>query len=76
MALFKDIASDMQFVQMLLDEESVFVLPGSCFAYPNAFRLVTCASQQQLSDACDRIESFCARHRRADASASAGASKQ
>eukprot|EP00300_Choanocystis_sp_HF-7_P030964 c39994_g1_i1.p1 GENE.c39994_g1_i1~~c39994_g1_i1.p1 ORF type:complete len:453 (+),score=89.67 c39994_g1_i1:36-1361(+) len=57
-----DLGSDMVFVQKLLDEESVFVLPGQCFAYPNAFRIVTCPPRAALTEACDRIEAFCARH--------------
>jgi len=59
---FTDIKDDEDFAQKLLSEELVFVLPGACFQAPNFFRVVTCAPQKMLSDACDRIAAFCARH--------------
>jgi len=54
--------NDKDFSQRLLDEELVFVLPGSCFGIENYVRLVFCAPQTILEDACNRIESFCRRH--------------
>lgn len=35
------LADDVAFAQQLLEEESVFVLPGACFGKPNYFRIVT-----------------------------------
>ena len=46
----------------LLQEENVFVLPGSCFGIPNAFRLVFCAPAPTLQTATQRIVEFCKRH--------------
>lgn len=63
-AALKDVADDLAFVQMLLNEEGVFVLPGACFKMPNYFRIVYCAPQEVLGNAYDKIEAFCARHAR------------
>ena len=46
----------------LLQEENVFVLPGSCFGLPNAFRLVFCAPKPTLQACAQRIVDFCQRH--------------
>jgi len=58
----KDITDDVQFMQQLLEEESVFILPGSIFGAPNFFRLVICAPIPKLEIAYSRIEEFCRRH--------------
>jgi tyrosine aminotransferase len=68
---FQDLKSVEDFTQKLLDEEFVYVLPGSCFAAPEYFRLVFCAPEAKLQEACDRIERFCIRHRRAPKEAEA-----
>lgn len=59
---FKDIADDMEFTQKLLDEEHVFMLPGSCFGMKGFARIVFSAPKDKLSDAYDRIERFCKAH--------------
>jgi tyrosine aminotransferase len=59
---FKDIKSDLEFVQKLLAEESVLVLPGSIFQMPNFVRLVLCPTQEKLRCACSRLASFCHNH--------------
>lgn len=59
---FRDITDDMVFTQLLLDEESVFVLPGKCFGQPNVVRIVFCAPAAKLAEAYDRMEAFCRRH--------------
>eukprot|EP01006_Ploeotia_vitrea_P059791 TRINITY_DN74790_c0_g1_i1.p1 TRINITY_DN74790_c0_g1~~TRINITY_DN74790_c0_g1_i1.p1 ORF type:complete len:421 (+),score=228.41 TRINITY_DN74790_c0_g1_i1:64-1326(+) len=61
---FGDIADDVEFSQKLLDEEYVFVLPGSCFQAPNFFRIVFCAPLDVLEDAVKRMTAFAARHRK------------
>lgn len=58
-----DLADDFEFTQMLLDEESVFVLPGQCFGMKNYFRVVFSAPKDKLNIAYNRIASFCERHR-------------
>ena len=55
------VASDVDFAQRLLEEESVFVLPGQCFGTPNYFRIVTCPPLNKLGEAYDRIAAFCKR---------------
>ena len=56
------ITSDTTFCEALLQEENVFVLPGSCFGAENMIRIVYCAPSSVLSDAANRIRSFCLRH--------------
>lgn len=53
---------DMEFTEKLMEEESVFVLPGQCFQAANFVRIVFAAPQAVLSDAFFRIRSFCSRH--------------
>jgi tyrosine aminotransferase len=56
------IQSDVDFATLLLEEENVFVLPGSAFGVANVFRVVFCASEVTLSTASLRISEFCTRH--------------
>lgn len=59
------ITDDVAFCKMLLNEENVFLLPGAAFGIPMFARIVFCAPKEQLGAACDRIEDFCRRHRKA-----------
>jgi tyrosine aminotransferase len=53
----------LEFVQRLMAEESVLVLPGECFgAPPGYFRITFCAPLDKLSEAFGRIANFCHRH--------------
>lgn len=56
-----DITDDVSFSRILLQEESVFVLPGQCFRMPNFFRIVICPPKDKLQEAYDRLEQFCQR---------------
>ncbi|CAI5736715.1 unnamed protein product [Hyaloperonospora brassicae] len=56
------IKDDLDFTQKLLDEESVFVLPGQCFGMTGYFRIVFSAPHDVLADAYIRLEDFCRRH--------------
>ncbi|KAL4114962.1 hypothetical protein PRIC2_013858 [Phytophthora ramorum] len=56
------ITDDFDFTQKLLDEESVFVLPGQCFGMTNYFRIVFSAPQEVLTQAYSRLAEFCLRH--------------
>eukprot|EP00943_MAST-04B_sp_MAST-4B-sp1_P004285 g4285.t1 len=60
--MFDTISNDLEFTQCLLDEESVFVIPGSCFKMPNYFRVVFSAPHEKLKEAYERINAFCSRH--------------
>lgn len=60
---FKGFKSDVDFVEKLVEEESVFCLPGQCFRCPTPFvRIVFTPPEQQLRIAYQRIREFCARH--------------
>jgi tyrosine aminotransferase len=56
------IQNDIDFMTLLYREENVVVLPGTCFAFPNSFRVVFCAPIHILREAAHRIEQFCHRH--------------
>jgi tyrosine aminotransferase len=69
------IFDDMSFMKILLEEENVVVLPGCAFGLVGdteqsassvryAFRVVFCAPESVLTDAANRIASFCFRHKR------------
>jgi tyrosine aminotransferase len=57
-----DFVDDVEFSSKLLDEENVFVLPGTTFGYPNGFRVVFCCDEPILEAAAHRISRFCSRH--------------
>lgn len=56
------IQTDLDFTKLLLAEENVMVLPGSCFGVTNSFRVVFCAPVPILEEAASRILKFCQRH--------------
>jgi len=58
---FLDCPSDLLFAEKLLEEESVLVLPGTCFRAPGFVRIVTTVPEPVLQAAWDRVESFCSR---------------
>merc|ERR1719495_660860 len=62
MTRFPGISSDLQFVERLVSEESVFCLPGKCFNYPNYIRIVLTVPGPLLEEACNRIHEFCSTH--------------
>ena len=57
-----DIDDDVEFCKQIFAEESVHLLPGSCFGADNFFRVVICPPEPMLNEAWDRIELFIARH--------------
>jgi tyrosine aminotransferase len=56
--------NDVEFTETLWKEESVFVIPGSCFGWNGAVRIVLNAPSCVLTEACSRLQSFCERHSR------------
>ena len=52
---------DSQFTKELLEDQSGFVLPGTCFGAPQFFRIVTSPPREKLQEACERIKTFCAK---------------
>ncbi|KAG0556230.1 hypothetical protein KC19_11G036800 [Ceratodon purpureus] len=61
-AVFTDIRSDVEFASLLVEEESVVVLPGTAFGTPNWLRIVFATPLPQLEEAWDRIDLFCLHH--------------
>jgi tyrosine aminotransferase len=59
---FTDITSDVEFASLLVEEESVVVLPGAAFGAPNWLRIVFASPLPLLEEAWDRIDHFCLRH--------------
>ncbi|PAV67961.1 hypothetical protein WR25_14231 [Diploscapter pachys] len=53
---------DVLFAQNLIQEESVFCLPGSAFSAPGYIRLVLTCDEQIMREAADRIKEFCERY--------------
>jgi tyrosine aminotransferase len=56
------IQNDLDFMKLLLEEENVIVLPGTCFGFPNSFRVVFCSPVHILIEAAHRMGQFCHRH--------------
>ncbi|XP_044753018.1 tyrosine aminotransferase [Coccinella septempunctata] len=59
---FPEFKDGMTFGQKMIEEESVFCLPGECFEIPGFMRLVLTVPQNLMEEACDRIVDFCNRH--------------
>jgi tyrosine aminotransferase len=63
LTVFPKFPSDVEFSQELLDEQQLFVLPGSCFTMPSFFRVVLCAPESAMTESVARIAAFCDTHR-------------
>lgn len=59
---FPDYENDLEFVQGLVKEQSVFCLPGQCFDYPNYMRIVLTVPEELIWESCIRIADFCNKH--------------
>lgn len=59
---FPEYENELEFVQDLVKEQSVFCLPGECFDYPHYFRIVLTVPEDMLWEACIRISEFCDKH--------------
>lgn len=55
---FPGINTDLEFVQQLIREKSVFCLPASVFEMPNYIRIVITMKKEKIVEACDRIAEF------------------
>jgi len=62
MTRFPQFKSDLEFVERMVSEQSVFCLPGKCFNYPNYVRIVLTVPAVLLAEACDRMMEFCSMH--------------
>ncbi len=56
----KTIDSDLDFATFLLEAEGVAVVHGEAFGLPPHFRISYATSNQALTEACGRIQKFCA----------------
>ena len=56
----KKIETDEDFVIALLDEQGVAAVHGSAFMFPGHFRISYATSDELLTEACTRIQKFCA----------------
>ncbi|XP_073830566.1 tyrosine aminotransferase [Musca autumnalis] len=63
---FPEFKDDTHFVQELVNQQSVFCLPGSCFEYPNFVRIVLTVPKAMIEEACGRIAEFCEAHYKVD----------
>ncbi|XP_018573668.1 tyrosine aminotransferase [Anoplophora glabripennis] len=59
---FTMFANGLEFAQKMMEEESVFCLPGECFAIPGFMRIVLTVPRDLLQEACERIAEFCNRY--------------
>ncbi|CAG0888146.1 unnamed protein product [Darwinula stevensoni] len=59
---FPEFSNEMEFVERLVSEQSVFCLPGKCFDYPNYIRIVLTVPRDQMVEALRRTEAFCLAH--------------
>ncbi|XP_018017685.1 tyrosine aminotransferase [Hyalella azteca] len=59
---FPEFATDLEFVEAMVAEESVFCLPGKCFNIKNFFRIVLTVPEETMKVACQRMTSFCIAH--------------
>lgn len=56
-----DVEHDLEFAMRLVDEENVFVLPGTAMGVQNIIRVSVCPQESVLDAAARRIEAFCQR---------------
>lgn len=63
---FPEYETDLEFVQALVAEQSVFCLPGACFEYPNYMRIVLTVPEDMMVEACHRLAEFCEKHYKVD----------
>ncbi|KAJ3272533.1 hypothetical protein HDV01_005484 [Terramyces sp. JEL0728] len=60
---FKDIVDDVDFVEKLVQEQSVLCLPGKCFQCPEPFvRIVFSPPKDKIHESFNRIKEFCLNH--------------
>ena len=61
---FNDIRNDVEFIEKLVQEQSLLCLPGRCFKCQGAFvRLVTSSPAHVLKEGLARLKVFCLAHK-------------
>jgi len=59
---FPSFATDLELIQALMAEQSVFCLPGTAFGLPGYLRITLTIATDQMIEACDRIAEFFRAH--------------
>lgn len=62
MHYFPEYDNELEFLEALVREQSVFCLPGKCFDYPHYMRIVLTVPEEMIWEACTRIAEFCGKH--------------
>ncbi|XP_074644544.1 tyrosine aminotransferase-like isoform X2 [Tubulanus polymorphus] len=62
MAHFPEYKTDLELVEALVSEQSVFCLPGKCFSIAGYVRIVLTVPEEQMVEACKRIQEFTRDH--------------
>jgi len=61
---FPQFNTGLEFVQKLMEEESVFCLPGEAFGLAGFVRIILTIPNELMEEACRRIKDFCERYYR------------
>ena len=59
---FPEFENDLEIVEAMVKEQSVFCLPGKCFNVKDFFRMVLTVPADQMLEACTRMQEFCLQH--------------
>ncbi|XP_073987888.1 tyrosine aminotransferase [Rhodnius prolixus] len=62
MTKFPRFKGGMDFVKKMVEEESVFCLPGESFQFAGYMRIVLTVPEEQIIEACARMSEFCSRY--------------
>eukprot|EP00095_Tigriopus_kingsejongensis_P009478 maker-scaffold322_size207131-snap-gene-1.15 protein:Tk09478 transcript:maker-scaffold322_size207131-snap-gene-1.15-mRNA-1 annotation:"tyrosine aminotransferase" len=61
-SLFPEFENDLEIVEAMVKEQSVFCLPGKCFNIQYYVRIVLTVPGEKMHEACERIAQFCYKH--------------
>lgn len=61
-SIFPEFENDLEIVEAMVKEQSVFCLPGKCFNIKDYVRIVLTVPGESMTEACDRIAEFCHKH--------------
>jgi len=61
---FPEFQDDLSLMQAMIEEQSVFCLPGTVFEMPNYMRIVLTVPEEMIEEACSRMAEFCEKHYR------------
>lgn len=63
---FPEYDNELEFLQDMIKEQSVFCLPGKCFDFPSYMRIVLTVPEEMMREACYRMTEFCEKHYKTD----------